>query len=72
MTSHRTLEGTGLEPYPNDTLKSLDVFKLSEGENAVEAIRVCHPLVPGELRSTEIYARSFYDDLFKVIWKQFY
>lgn len=73
ILSNLTLEETGLQPYPNNVLKSLkkaDVFKSSKGENAVEAIRVCHPLEPGIARSTEIYARSFYDDLFKVIWKQ--
>ena len=73
ILSNLTLEKIGLEPYPNNELKSLekaDVFKLSKGENAIEAIRVRHPLVPGEVNPTEIYVRSFYDDLFKVIWKE--
>ena len=73
ILSNLTLEEAGLRPYPNNVLKSLkkaDVFKLSKDENAVELIRVCHPFESSIARSTEIYARSFYDDLFKVIWKQ--
>ena len=41
ILSNTTLEEIDLKPYSNDVLKKLkkaDVFKLSEGENAVEAI----------------------------------
>ena len=71
----KTLQRFGLEYSPLGTdlleqLKKAKVFKLSEGESSLKAFNIdSSDLGVDSITPQTVYVRSFYDRLFKVMWR---